>query len=153
MTLSTPLLLYILGGLVLVLIGFIIHLELRVKKLLLGRDAASLEDTIGELDRRTGALDDSRKEIERYLAVVERRLKRAVSGVETVRFNPFKGSSGSNQSFATAFLSEEGNGVVISTLYSRDHVSVFGKPVVGRASSYELTQEEREAIAKASLRK
>ncbi|NIT70429.1 DUF4446 family protein, partial [candidate division KSB1 bacterium] len=59
-------------------------------------------------------------------------------GVGTVRFNPFKGTGG-GQSFAAAFLSEHGNGVVISTLYSRERVSVFAKPIQSFASEYELT--------------
>ncbi|MDE2188580.1 MAG: DUF4446 family protein, partial [Patescibacteria group bacterium] len=37
----------------------------------------------------------------------------------------------------------------ISSLYSRDHVSVFGKPIKKHASEYELSEEEKEAIKEA----
>lgn len=85
--------------------------------------------------------------MEKYLETVERRLRKSVQSVHTVRFNPFKGTgAGGNQSFATAFLNEHGDGVVISSLYSRDHVSVFSKPVKKHASEYEFSNEEKEAL-------
>jgi hypothetical protein len=34
-------------------------------------------------------------------------------------------------------------------MYSRDHISVFSKPIKNSASEYELTNEEREALNKA----
>ena len=55
--------------------------------------------------------------------------------------------SGGNQSFATGFLSEEKNGVIISSMYSRDHVSVFAKPIKNFISEQgELTAEEKDAL-------
>jgi hypothetical protein len=81
---------------------------------------------------------------------VDKKLKKTISGLETVRFNPFKGTgSGGNQSFATAFLNREGNGVIVSSLYSRDHVSIFSKPIKNMTSEYELTTEEKSALQKA----
>lgn len=148
MLVDTNLLIYVLFGLVAVLLGLIIFLWMKVARLLRGKDAKTLEDSWNQLLRETEGLHRSRKEIENYLKQVEARLKRAISGVGTVRFNPFQGSSGSNQSFATAFLSEEGDGVVLSSLYSRDRVSIFAKPLEKGTSSYELTGEEKEAIAK-----
>lgn len=148
MPIDTNLLIYILAGLVVILAGLVIYLWTRVSKLLRGKDAASLEDTLHRLLKETDDLHRSRADIEEYLKQVETRLRRSISSVATVRFNPFQGTSGSNQSFATAFLSEEGNGVVFSSLYSRDRVSVYAKPVVKSTSTYELTGEEEEAIAK-----
>ena len=88
--------------------------------------------------------------MEEYLLSVEKRLKKSVQSVSTVRFNPFKGTgSGSNQSFSTTFLNEERDGVIISSLYSREHISVYSKPVVKGASEYELSDEEKESLEKA----
>jgi hypothetical protein len=77
-----------------------------------------------------------------------RKLKKSIRGFETIRFNPFK-DQGGNQSFAIAFLNDEGDGVVISSLYSRDRTSVFAKPIKKMASEFELTEEEKEALNKA----
>ena len=77
-------------------------------------------------------------------------MKKSVQAVSTIRFNPFKGNgSGGNQSFATAFLNEDTDGVVISSIYSREHTSVFSKPINKGVSEYELSGEEKEAIENA----
>jgi len=133
-----------------ILIGSVLYLEIKVKKILLGKDARSLEDTITNLDNEIRGIQGFRKELESYLRTVETRLRKSVQGVETVRFNPFKGDgSGGNQSFATGFVNENGDGVVISSLYSRERVSVFSKPVKNLKSEYELTKEEKESLQKA----
>lgn len=71
-----------------------------------------------------------------------------VSKVHTVRFSPFK-SEGGHQSFATAFINDHGDGVVISSLYTREKVGIYAKPLINFSSDYELTDEELEAITKA----
>ena len=48
-------------------------------------------------------------------------------------------------------LNEEGDGVVLSSLYSRERMSVFAKPIKGGKSEYELTGEETNAIKKAKV--
>ena len=74
----------------------------------------------------------------------------AVRGVGTVRFNPFSGDgSGGNQSFSVALIDERLSGVVLSTIYARDRVGVYAKPIAAGASSFELTIEERDAIERA----
>ena len=138
----------ILSGGLIILLGIVIYMEVRLRRLLRGKDAKTLEDTIVMLTKETDSLKASREEMENYLTIVEKRLRRAISSISTVRFNPFKGTSGSNQSFSTAFLNEDGDGVVVSSLYSREKVSVFAKPLKNNLSEYELTPEEKEAIAK-----
>ncbi|MEK7662507.1 MAG: DUF4446 family protein [Patescibacteria group bacterium] len=150
MIVDTNTILYILGAIVLVIVAAAIYQEVRLRRLLRGKNAATLEDTMLELMKEIEALKTARRDIESYLKIAEKRLRRAISGVGMIRFNPFKGTSGSNQSFSAAFLSEEGNGVVLSSIYSRERVSVFAKPVKERSSEYELTEEEKEAIAKTS---
>ena len=147
---DTTILTYFLLGtmlLVIVLAVWIIQLEIRLKNLLKGRHAKSLEDSIVSLVKEQKDVAAFRAHVEQYLDLVEKRLKRSIQGVETVRFNPFKGSGGGgNQSFSTAFISEDGNGVVVSSLYARDHISVFSKPVEGFSSTFDLTTEEQQAI-------
>ncbi len=124
-------------------------LERRLSRLTLGRNG-SIEETLAVLSREMKDMHEFRGEVERYLKLVETRLRGSVSGVGLVRFNPFStDGQGGNQSFAAAFLDEEGSGVVLSTLYARNHVGVYAKPLVQGASTYELSHEEKEAIAQA----
>jgi len=147
---NADIVIYILTGVLFICLVWNIRLEIKLRRLLSGKNARSLEDTITHIKEGHDELHSFRKEMERYLKLVEERLSRSVQGVETVRFNPFKGiGAGGNQSFSTAFLNEAGNGVVISTLYARDRMSFFSKPIANFASTHELTDEEKEAIATA----
>jgi hypothetical protein len=67
-----------------------------------------------------------------------------------VRFNAFsQNAAGGNQSFAIALLDEKLSGVVFSTLYARDRVGVYAKPIENGTSTFTLTEEEEEAVEKA----
>jgi hypothetical protein len=139
----------ILGLLLITLIGWVIRLEMKLRRVLLGKNAKSLEDSIIHLTAELTQLNTFKKESEAYYKNIEKRLSRSIQGVETVRFNAFKGEGiGGNQSFATAFLNEEGNGAVISSLYSRDRISIFEKPIKKLVSEFELSEEERNVITK-----
>ena len=130
-----------------VLLVLVIIMYMKLRRFLVGIDSKHIGDSLTLVSGGLKELQSFRKELEEYLTTVEKRLKKSVQSVNTVRFNPFKGTGGGgNQSFATAFLNEEGDGVVISSLYSRDHVSIFSKPVKKRVSEYELSDEEKEAI-------
>jgi hypothetical protein len=129
--------------------GYAAVLRLRFKRLAMGR-TGSIEETISILSRDTKDLQVFRMEIEKYLKFAESRIRGGVSGIGIVRFNPFSGDgSGGNQSFAVALLDELGRGVVLSSLYARDRVGIYAKPIEAWASSYELTAEEKDAVAKA----
>ena len=110
----------------------------------------NLDDSFASLNKEIIELKSFRTAAENTFKNNDARLKKTISGVETIRFNPFKGDgSGGNQSFATAFLNEEKNGVIISSMYGRERMSIFAKPVKNLISEYELTAEEREVMNKA----
>ena len=137
----------ILGLAILLLVVWNILLERRLGKMLKGKSAATLEDTIVENQNALTKLFEFKKATEDEFRKVDERMKKKLHGAKTIRFNPFQGTgSGGNQSFATALLDEEGSGVVISSLYARDKVSIFAKPVNKRNSEFELTDEEREVL-------
>lgn len=144
------------GFLIIVLVVWVVRLEVKIKRLLAGEHTKDIPESVAFLRKSIATLDTFQHETEDYLHTVERRLNKSIQAVQTVRFNPFKGmGTGGNQSFATTLLDEKGNGVVISSLYSNDRVSVFAKPLTKGASTYELSEEERESIthAKDSLKK
>ncbi|MBI3633397.1 MAG: DUF4446 family protein [Candidatus Vogelbacteria bacterium] len=136
---------YVIGAVAAILLVWIVVLELRIKKLLRGKSGDDLEDLIRKTNNDLDALIRSREEVRKDIADIRDRMRHYIRGVKTVRFNPFK-DSGSNQSFATAFISDEGDGVVISSLYSRDRVGIYAKPLEDHKSEYELSDEEKRAI-------
>ncbi len=138
---------YALIGVTVILSGLVIHLEIKVRRLLAGKNAQSLEDTIVSVHKKLDMLSEFRKDSLAYFTDIEKRLRRSVQSVETVRFNPFKGTGdGGNNSFSTALITEEGNGVIITGLYSRDRVSIFSKPLRTFSSEFELATEENDVL-------
>jgi hypothetical protein len=140
-----------LAALIVALILFFMQISLRrrLARLALGRNG-SIEETIGVLMRDMKEFKEFRTELEKYLKLAEGRLRGNVSGVGVVRFNPFtQDGQGGNQSFALTLLDEGGHGVVLSTLYARDRVGVYAKPLAAFASTYELSDEEKASVEKA----
>jgi hypothetical protein len=72
----------------------------------------------------------------------------AIQKVGMVRFNPFSGV-GSDQSFSVALLDQKYDGIVITSLYSREGNRIYAKPVKSGNSEYLLSDEEKEAINRA----
>ena len=66
-----------------------------------------------------------------------------------VRYNPFA-ETGGDQSFCLSLLDGNNNGLVISSLHSRENTRIYAKPVKkGKAANYDLSTEEKEAVKKA----
>jgi len=150
MVLPTDMLLIIFTVGMVIAVALGLHTEWRMSRLLRGKSGKTLEGVIIRNSSDIEKFKEFRTELEAYLETVERRLGQSVRGVGTVRFNPFKGTgAGGNTSFATAFLDEKENGVVLSTLYARERVGVYAKPIKGGTSEHELTEEEKEAVKQA----
>ncbi|MDE2399906.1 MAG: DUF4446 family protein [Patescibacteria group bacterium] len=142
---------FVLIGIVIVLAAIWIFVtEKRLKRFFIGKKAKDLEDTIISLENDIVQLKKAKENAEKDIATINSKLRKSIRGLETVRFNPFR-DQGSNQSFAIGMLNEEGDGVVFSSLYSRERMSIFAKPIKNNKSEYELTAEEKEVLQKAKV--
>lgn len=100
------------------------------------------------LERQMDKLDEASvrlSELDATCQKLEHTLEGAVQHVGLVRFNPFT-DTGGDQSFSIALLDARGDGLVLSSLFSRAETRVFAKPIQRGHSKYNLTAEEREAI-------
>lgn len=140
----------VLATMLLVIFFWVWKTETRLKKFFFGRKSKDLEDVVLELREQVQKLSANGKDLEKEIGVIKQKMKKSIRGLETIRFNPFP-DQGGNQSFAIGMLDEEGNGVVLSSLYSRDRMSIFAKPIKGGKSQYELTEEEKEALEKSKV--
>lgn len=145
---SITILLYILAGIVVILLIWVARLEMRFKRLFMGTKAKDLEEVMLKIGRHMEQLEMTQGEINKHLEIIDGKMKKTIRKVETVRFNPFE-DHGSNQSFAMALVNDEGDGVVISSLYARDRMSIFAKPIKNSKSEFDLSTEEKEVLAKA----
>jgi len=140
-------LIYILAGIVVLLLVWVARTEHRIKKFFTGSKAQNLEEVMLQISKKMNDLGDTQKIINEHLITVDKRLNKSIRTVESVRFNPFD-DTGSNQSFALSFMNDNGDGVIMSSLYARDRMSIFVKPIVKGKSEFELSEEERSVLEK-----
>ncbi len=145
MTIS--ILIYIISGIVLLILIWIIITEYRFRKFFAGTKAKNLEEVMLTLGEQMKDIKDVEIAINKHLVNVDKRLDKSIRSIETIRFNPFL-DAGGNQSFAISFLNDEGDGVIISSLYARDRMSIFAKPIIKGKSEFELSEEEKEVLEK-----
>jgi hypothetical protein len=97
-------------------------------------------------------IDLTQKEARQILEKIEEIEKKGIfhfQKVGLVRYNPFS-DTGGDQSFVLALLDGKDDGVIITSLHSRDQTRVFAKPIEkGKESGYEFSKEEIEAIVRA----
>jgi hypothetical protein len=119
------------------------------KKLFSGKGATDLENIIMEHAQDLKELDRDVQDLYGISNQINDLAKRSVHKVGVIRFNPFK-DLGGDQSFSIALLDGQNNGVVFSSLHTREGNRVYAKPVeLGKAVKHPLTEEEQEAIKKA----
>ena len=148
MEINLEILTYLLVIVIVLLTVWIIRLENRISDLVSGRDGRSLESSIKHIKTGLENFDRYKHKTDQRLKTLETKARQAVRGINTIRFNPFKGTGGGgNQSFATTFLNEQGDGVVITSIYSRERVGIYSKPLNNFDSSHELSQEEKRSLS------
>jgi hypothetical protein len=143
----------VLLALVVMLLIWVIYSEIRLRKFMRGKSAESLETIIETIQKDNEQMRSFKKELEAALKNFHNRIETSARGIYTVRFNAFggRGESGA-QSFATAIIDEKGDGVVISSIHSRESTRVYAKPLVKLESNHELSDEEKKAIKEADKR-
>lgn len=142
---SGNLLLDIVLVLLLVTLVQVFLLSRRVTRLTRGATGASLEATITALGVKAETLEGHAHTTETALNNLNTRLETAVRAVSVRRFDPFQ-NAGGQQSFTAAFLNEQGDGMVLSGIHSRDAVRVYAKDVTKFGSERELSADEVLAI-------
>jgi len=136
-------------GVSLVALVLSIMMHIRVSKIFRSANSADIEKL---LRLHTKTLEDFIKfqaESTEYMKSLDNRIKNKITNSATLRFNPFQGEGiGGNQSFSSVFANEEGNGVIITSMHTRERTNVFAKPLQNWESQYELSNEEKEVIKK-----
>jgi hypothetical protein len=88
------------------------------------------------------------KRTEDRLAELEKSVSAYALRVGFVRFSSFE-HAGPELSYALALLNAQGDGVVMTSIYSREEARTFGKRIRGYAAEQDLSKEEQDAIAQA----
>ena len=102
---------------------------------------SSLEQTQDLLARRAERAETGLRELDALSRTY-------LSGIGFVRYDAFD-DTGSELSYALALLNREGDGVVLTSIYSRTDTRTFGKAVQGYQPAVPASAEELRAVAKA----
>lgn len=145
---------YLLISLVLALINFglwgalfLAFRKYREKQraLLAGDHGATIEDLVLKHKKTLASHNKNLVQLGKLLEELVERNKLSVQRIGVVRFNPFA-NAGGQMSFALALLDGHDNGIVISSLHSREGTRIYAKPLEQGKASIPLTQEEQQAI-------
>jgi|SRR5580692_1412693 hypothetical protein len=105
-------------------------------------------DRFGSLEEAHAGTDASIKELGDRLGALETLARTDVSRAGFVRYDAFTDAE-SGLSYALALLNREGDGVVLTSIYSRTDTRTFGKPVASFKPTVHASSEELEAIDRA----
>ena len=111
-----------------------------------GKPSESAENILLRHAEELAGLDKEIQELFEISNQLHQLGQKSLHRIGFVRFNPFK-DIGGNQSFSLALLDGKNNGVVISSLHTRDASRVYAKPIENNQSPTPLTDEEKKAIA------
>jgi Protein of unknown function (DUF4446) len=115
---------------------------------LLGGGTTGAVDRLAALERENAASAAAREVELRRIEALEKVARSEVPRVGFVRYNAFS-DVGSDLSYALALLNRDGDGVVLSSIYSREDTRTYGKAVAAFKPAQDPSEEELAAIAKA----
>ena len=87
--------------------------------------------------------------LEQAVAVVQAQLPSCLQRMHLLRYDAFVDVAG-EQSFTAALLDSRGNGLLFTSVYTRQDVRVYAKEVVNGRSSHALSKEEERVLKEAT---
>lgn len=128
-------------------LGCIFHLYTKLKNLTAG-SRGSFENVIMDVQDKLRDYQSFKSlSSEQHRALMEK-TSHIKGCTECYNFKAFDGLGGGKNSFVTAFLDDHGNGLLLSTIDTRDRVNIFAKPIENWQSERTLTEEEQEVLTK-----
>lgn len=138
----------ILFVLALLALGNIKKLTRRQDALLMGKEAASLEDLIKTRFEEMEFLKSENEKKSVQIQDIYERLQSTFQKTAIVKYDAFN-EMGGKLSFALALLDEKNSGFVITSMHSREGCYTYVKEIIRGESYIVLGAEEKEAIHKA----
>ncbi|MFH1551599.1 MAG: DUF4446 family protein [bacterium] len=154
---NNPIFFIFLTGIILILAwNILLHLRLKkinkkLKTFFNGKNASDLEGVLFEEIKRLKKTEKDIEQLANSLKIIEKMTNKSIQKVGVIRFNPFK-ETGGDQSFSIAMLDSNDNGLILSSLYTRQGTRIYSKPIEIGKSKYPLSNEELNALKKAGIK-
>ena len=120
----------------------------RIDALTRGKDTESLEDVLVNFFERIENLEEGEEITRAALGAIKDNLKKTYQKKGLVKYDAFREMSGA-LSYSLALLDKENNGVLISSMYSREGCYTYAKDVKDGVCDINLSEEEAEALKQA----
>lgn len=142
------------GGLIvdigLVLLIFWLNLRLqrlnrRLRGLMRSSSNVDLEHMLLEYHKNVADVSAQTVEIRSMVEALQQKLPACVQNTRIVSYDAFE-DIGGEQSFSVALLDGAGDGIVLSSVYSRQHVRVYAKSIKDGQPSRPLSPEEQRLL-------
>ncbi len=108
----------------------------------------NLADVVVRFTEELKYLQNKNKSLEEVQAKTAETLRGAFQKADVVRYDAFD-DIGGKLSYSIALLNDKGDGIILTTINGRQESRSYAKPVKGGKSSYNLSEEEEQAINKA----
>lgn len=147
-------------GLFLVFLVWIIILSIKLHKFkkrnqefFAGNKVKNLEELLLDQSKNLKLLDKDIQELYNISNQINGLALQSIHKTALIRFNPFK-DVGGDQSFSLALLNGKNNGLVISSLFTREGTRIYSKSIIeGVSEKYPLTEIEEKVIKQAITKK
>lgn len=133
-------------GVVAIALAFFIHNLYRRWRRVFGKtpSAEAIQEVLSRLQEAEGRIDT----LEPRVKILERIGTFSIQKVGFLRFNPFE-HTGGDQSFSVALLDRNDNGIILSSLYTREGTRMYAKEVEAGKAKHPLSQEETSVLSQA----
>ena len=136
--------------LILIILYIICFLKMRkmgkaYDRFMSGKDMESMEEILWKQFDRIEILEEADKDKRRELNELEHTVQNAYQKAGLVKYDAFREMSG-KLSYALALLDQNDNGVIVTSMYSREGCYSYAKEIVRGESAINLSEEEKEAL-------
>jgi hypothetical protein len=140
------------GILLIIVIIWNIRTEKRLRKLFRGTKNLSIENILTNALKTIEDHDSRIAAEERHGKVLSEQISQCARNIVVKRYSAFNDGTAQN-SFTIALINDRGDGVILSSLYARERMSVYAKNVLQGKAQTELTEEEKIALSEALNKK
>ena len=112
-----------------------------------GKDMESMEEVLMKQFDRIEVLEEADREKRKEINSLKILMQKSYQKAGLVKYDAFREMSG-KLSYALALLDQNDNGVIVTSMYSRDGCFSYAKEVIMGESKINLSEEEQEALEK-----
>ena len=111
-----------------------------------GIDKKDFATSLAEAKKQLKLTQKEIDKVNQELTSINQRLKTHIQKLGFVRYNPF-GNTGGDQSFCLCLLDEANNGILITSLHTRQQTRIYTKQITQGKSAEKASLSKEEALA------